>query len=144
MEDKKKKMDADNKALKEDVEDLENALAKADQEKVAQGNQIKTLQDDMAKQEDSIGKLSKEKKNLEEVQQQTVEKLQAEEDKVNHLNKLKTKLEQTLDEVSTFIKLIFMTKYCIKHSLMKDFTLIKANIFFCMIWSSNCKIKITH
>ena len=141
MEEKKKKMDAECKALKEDVEDLENTLAKAEQDKQTKDNQIKTLQDEMAAQDDANAKLSKEKKNLEEAQKKTLEDLQAEEDKVNHLNKLKAKLEQTLDEVSTFccfyiydeIKKKLLTNIDLFNHIYQSYYIFLLIIFFKML-----------
>merc|ERR1712025_794720 len=83
MAEKKKKMDAEIKALKEDVEDLEAALGKAEKEKADKDDEIKNLEDDNANKDDSIAKLSKDKKNLEDEGKNLMEALQAEEDKVN-------------------------------------------------------------
>ena len=86
---------------------------KAEQDKQAKDNQIKTLNTEMARQEESIGKLGKDKKALEETIKKTQEALAAEEDKVNQLNKLKQKLEGSIDEVCSnrrvlcFILLIY-------------------------------------
>lgn len=85
--------------LKKDVEDLELAIQKSEQDKATKDHQIRNLNDEIAHQDELINKLNKEKKNQSEVNQKTAEELQAAEDKVNHLNKVKVKLEQTLDEL---------------------------------------------
>ena len=92
-------MEAEAQGLRNNIEDLETSLAKAETEKNTKDNQIKTLQDEMAAQDEQIAKLQKAGKNLDEQHKKTLEDLQAEEDKVNHLTKLKGKLEATLDEV---------------------------------------------
>ncbi|XP_065215431.1 myosin heavy chain, muscle isoform X25 [Planococcus citri] len=95
----KKKMEQENSGLKKDIEDLELAMQKADQDKATKDHQIRNLNDEIAHQDELINKLNKEKKIQGETVQKTSEELQAAEDKINHLNKVKTKLEQTLDEL---------------------------------------------
>lgn len=85
--------------LKKDIEDLELAIQKSEQDKSSKDHQIRNLNDEIAHQDELINKLNKEKKNQGEINQKTAEELQAAEDKVNHLNKVKVKLEHTLDEL---------------------------------------------
>ena len=99
----KKKLGDECSNLRKDVEDLEQALAKADQEKQNRDQQIATLQGEAQQLDQQIAKVTKEKKAAEEANKKLTEDLQAEEDKVNHLNKLKQKLEANLDEVSELI-----------------------------------------
>lgn len=95
----KKKLEQEVSGLKKDIEDLELAIQKSEQDKATKDHQIRNLNDEIAHQDELINKLNKEKKNQSEVNQKTAEELQAAEDKVNHLNKVKVKLEQTLDEL---------------------------------------------
>ncbi len=95
----KKKLEQEASGLKKDIEDLELALQKTEQDKATKDHQIRNLNDEIAHQDELINKLNKEKKHMQEVNQKTAEDLQASEDKVNHLNKVKAKLEQTLDEL---------------------------------------------
>ncbi|XP_022251923.1 myosin heavy chain, muscle-like [Limulus polyphemus] len=99
MNQNKKKLEGDISALKKEIEDLQLALQKAEQDKATKDHQIRNLNDEIAHQDELINKLNKEKKHLQEVNQKTSEDLQGSEDKVNHLNKVKAKLEQTLDEL---------------------------------------------
>ncbi|XP_037787098.1 myosin heavy chain, muscle-like [Penaeus monodon] len=95
----KKKTDQEIGGLKKDVEDLELAVQKAEQDKSTKDHQIRNLNDEIAHQDELINKINKEKKHLQECNQKTAEDLQNVEDKCNHLNKVKAKLEQTLDEL---------------------------------------------
>jgi len=95
----KKKLEQELSGLKKDIEDLELALQKTEQDKATKDHQVRSLNDEIAHQDELINKLNKEKKHMQEVNQKTAEDLQASEDKVNHLNKVKSKLEQTLDEL---------------------------------------------
>ena len=95
----KKKLEQEASGLKKDIEDLELALQKTEQDKATKDHQIRNLNDEIAHQDELINKLNKEKKHMQEVNQKTAEDLQASEDKVSHLNKVKAKLEQTLDEL---------------------------------------------
>ncbi|XP_064079387.1 myosin heavy chain, muscle-like [Macrobrachium nipponense] len=95
----KKKADQVIQSLKNEVEDLELSVQKAEQDKASKDHQIHTLNDEISHQEDLLNKMNKEKKHLQECNQKTAEDLQVVEDKCNHLNKVKAKLEQTIDEL---------------------------------------------
>merc|ERR1719244_2513554 len=95
----KKKTDQEIGGLKKDLEDLELAMQKSEQDKSTKDHQIRNLNDEIAHQDELINKINKEKKHLQECNQKTAEDLQNIEDKCNHLNKVKAKLEQTLDEL---------------------------------------------
>merc|ERR1719446_1856890 len=86
-------------SIKKDIEDMELALIKSDNEKATKDHQIRNLNDEIAHQDELINKANKEKKNYQETNQKNAEELQVVEDKCNHLNKVKVKLEQTLDEL---------------------------------------------
>merc|ERR1719410_3360199 len=95
----KRTLEEDNVVIKKDIEDLELAIQKLEQEKSNRDHIIRTLNDEIANQDEVINKLNKEKKHLNENAAKAMEDLQAAEDKVNHLNKIKSKLESTLDEL---------------------------------------------
>merc|ERR1712083_853917 len=82
----KKALEGDNVVIKKDIEDLELAIQKLEQEKTNRDHTIRTL--------------NKEKKHLMENAAKSCEDLQASEDKVDHLSKIKQKLEITLDELN--------------------------------------------
>merc|ERR1712129_451195 len=94
----KKTLEADNIIIKKDIEDLEIAIQKLEQEKTNRDHTIRTLNDEIANQDEVINKLNKEKKHVSENAAKSLEDLAASEDKVDHLAKIKAKLEQTLDE----------------------------------------------
>merc|ERR1712218_171205 len=83
-----------------DIEDLELAIQKLEQEKTNRDHNIRTLNDKIANQDEAINKLNKEKKHQSENASKAMEDLQAAEEKVEHLANIKTKLEQTLDELN--------------------------------------------
>merc|ERR1712168_1123763 len=85
--------------VKKDIEDLELAIAKVEQEKANRDHTIRTLNDEIAEQDEVINKLNKEKKHVAENQAKSNEDLVVAEEKVNHLNSIKAKLEETLDEL---------------------------------------------
>ncbi|XP_064079374.1 myosin heavy chain, muscle-like [Macrobrachium nipponense] len=95
----KKKAEQEIGGLKKDLEDLDLAIQKAEEDKATKDQQIQTLNEEIAHQEELISKVNKEKKHLQECNQKTAEDVQAIEDKCNHLNKLKSKLEGQLDEL---------------------------------------------
>merc|ERR1712228_291381 len=96
----KKNLEADNLIIKKDIEDLEIAIQKLEQEKTNRDHTIRTLNDEIANQDEVINKLNKEKKHLGENSAKATEDLQAAEDKVGHLGNIKQKLEQTMDELN--------------------------------------------
>merc|ERR1740131_573940 len=85
--------------VKKDIEDIELAIVKVEQEKGNRDHTIKVLQDEIAEQDEVINKLNKEKKHLSEAQAKSNEDLLAATDKVAHLAGIKDKLEGTLDEL---------------------------------------------
>merc|ERR1711878_117468 len=95
----KKALEGDNVVIKKDIEDLELAIQKLEQEKTNRDHTIRTLNDEIANQDEVINKLNKEKKHLSENASKSLEDLQAAEDKVDHLAKIKAKLDATLDEL---------------------------------------------
>ena len=95
----KKIMESDNVVIKKDIEDLELAIQKLEQEKTNRDHTIRTLSDEIANQDEVINKLNKEKKHMGENHSKAAEDLQVSEDKLDHLSRIKTKLEVTLDEL---------------------------------------------
>merc|ERR1712183_1169402 len=84
-------------AVKKDIEDIELAITKVEQEKGNRDHTIKTLQDEIAEQDEVINKLNKEKKHLSGCQSKANEDLISAEEKVAHLAQVKSQLESTLD-----------------------------------------------
>merc|ERR1712088_521621 len=95
----KKVLEGENVIIKKDIEDIELAIQKLEQEKTNRDHTIRHLNDEIANQDEVINKLNKEKKHVGENSAKANEDLQVAEDKVGHLNKIKSKLEQTLDEL---------------------------------------------
>jgi len=85
--------------VKKDIEDLELAISKVEQEKSNRDHSIRTLNDEIAEQDEVINKLNKEKKHVAESQAKSNEDLVVSEEKVTHLTSIKSKLEETLDEL---------------------------------------------
>merc|ERR1719251_523807 len=77
-------------AVKKDIEDVELAITKVEQEKGNRDHTIKVLQDEIAEQDEVINKLNKEKKHLSATQAKSAEDLIAAEEKVGHLNQVKS------------------------------------------------------
>merc|ERR1711902_48205 len=96
----KKALEQENVVIKKDIEDLELAIQKLEQEKTNRDHQIRSLNDEIANQDEVINKLNKEKKHAGEISSKASDDLQVVEDKVAHMNNIKSKLEQTLDELS--------------------------------------------
>merc|ERR1711892_1416808 len=95
----KKIMEGEISAIKKDMEDLEMASQKLEQEKTNRDHCIRSLNDEVAQQDEVINKLNKEKKMIGDNQSKAFEDLQASEDKVAHLNSIKSKLESTFAEL---------------------------------------------
>merc|ERR1712036_212755 len=95
----KKELEAENMVIKKDIEDLELAIQKLEQEKTNRDHNIRSLNDEIANQDEVINKLNKEKKHVAENNPKAAEDLQSAEDKVSHLNNVKSKLESTFDEL---------------------------------------------
>merc|ERR1712115_221105 len=88
-------------AVKKDIEDIELAITKVEQEKNNRDHTIKTLQDEVSEQDEVINKLNKEKKHLSATQAKSSEDLAAAEEKVAHLPQVKSQLESTLDQMES-------------------------------------------
>merc|ERR1719315_251380 len=95
----KKALEQQNISIKKDIEDLELAVQKLEQEKCNRDYIMRQINDEIASQDEIINKLNKEKKHVGENNCKATEDLQAAEDKVNHLNNIKSKLEQTMDQL---------------------------------------------
>merc|ERR1711915_1078717 len=85
--------------VKKDIEDIELAITKVEQEKTNRDHNIKSLNDEVAEQDEVINKLNKEKKHIAETQSKSNDDLVTAEEKVAHLSSIKSKLESTLDEL---------------------------------------------
>merc|ERR1712109_315372 len=96
----KKSLEGDNLVIKKDIEDLELAIQKLEQEKTNRDHTIRSLNDEIANQDEVLNKLNKEKKHQCENGAKAMEDLQVAQEKVEHLAKIKSKLEQTLDELN--------------------------------------------
>merc|ERR1719328_854728 len=96
----KKELEQENVVVKKDIEDLELAIQKLEQEKTNRDHTIRSLSDEIANQDEAINKLNKEKKHQSENHSKAAEDLQVAEDKLDHLSNIKSKLEQTLDELN--------------------------------------------
>merc|ERR1712190_317330 len=95
----KKVLEGENGVIKKDMEDIELAIQKLEQEKTNRDHTIRHLNDEIANQDEVINKLNKEKKHAAEVSAKANEDLQTAGDKVDHLANIKSKLESTLDEL---------------------------------------------
>merc|ERR1719495_2309931 len=95
----KKALEQQNASIKKDIEDLELAVQKLEQEKCNRDYIMRQVNDEIANQDEIINKLNKEKKHVAENNAKATEDMQAAEDKVSHLTNIKTKLEQTMDEL---------------------------------------------
>merc|ERR1712172_402226 len=96
----KKALEGDNIIIKKDIEDLELAIQKLEQEKTNRDHSIRSLNEEIANQDEVLNKLNKEKKHLGENSAKSMEDLQVAQEKVEHLSKIKGKLETTLDELN--------------------------------------------
>jgi myosin heavy chain 6/7 len=94
-----KRMNGEVAVIKKDIEDLELALQRLEQEITNRDHSIRGLNDEVAQNDEAINKLNKEKKHISDNQAKSSDDLQAAEEKVNHLNSVKSKLESTLDEL---------------------------------------------
>merc|ERR1711892_1289500 len=88
-------------AVKKDIEDVELAILKVEQDKGNRDHTIKVLQDEVAEQDEVVNKLNKEKKHLSATQAKSSEDLVAAEEKVAHLMSVKSQLESTLDQLES-------------------------------------------
>merc|ERR1719450_709300 len=88
-------------AVKKDIEDVELAILKVEQDKGNRDHTIKVLQAEVAEQDEVINKLNKEKKHLSATQAKSSEDLVAAEEKVAHLMSVKSQLESTRDQLES-------------------------------------------
>merc|ERR1711874_697268 len=86
-------------AVKKDMEDIELAILKVEQDKGNRDHTIKVLQDFFFFFFFFFNKLNKEKKHLSATQAKSSEDLVAAEEKVAHLMSIKSQLEATLDQL---------------------------------------------
>merc|ERR1719340_281816 len=112
VEAKKQQMTADRKVMegeinviKKDIEDLDLAFQKLEQEKTNRDHTIRSLTDEVCQQDEVINKLNKEKKMIGDTQAKAYDDLHVAEEKVAHLNDIKAKLESTLDELEGELKM---------------------------------------
>merc|ERR1711993_6309 len=80
----KKVLEGENGIIKKDMEDIELAIQKLEQEKTNRDHTIRHLNDEIANQDEVINKLNKEKKHMGETNAKSTEDLQSAGDKVNH------------------------------------------------------------
>merc|ERR1712098_197634 len=88
-------------AVKKDIEDVELAILKVEQDKGNRDHTIKVLQSEVAEQDEVINKLNKKKKHLSATQAKSSEDLVAAEEKVAHLMSVKSQLESTRDQLES-------------------------------------------
>ena len=99
MQDSRRQLEGDIGSFRKDIEEVEMAVQKAEQEKTNKDHIIRGLNDEIAHQDELINKLNKEKKHAQETQAKASDEMTQAETKVDDLNKIKTKLEVTLDEL---------------------------------------------
>ena len=90
--------------VKQEIRDLEDAVAKSEQSRLEREHQILNMQEELDNQDHIIARLNKEKRQLQEMEQKTAEDLQIAEDKNQHLAKMKAKLGML---AINFITLLF-------------------------------------
>merc|ERR1719461_168115 len=90
----KKALEQENVVIKKDIEDLELAIQKLEQEKTNRDHQIRSLNDEIANQDEVINKLNKEKKHAGETSSKASEDLLSVEEKVAHMSNIKSKLSR--------------------------------------------------
>merc|ERR1719500_1505117 len=78
--------------VKKEIEDIELAVTKVEQEKGSRDHTIKVLQDEIAEQDEVINKLNKEKKHIAETQSKSNDHMVSVGEKVDHLMSVKSKL----------------------------------------------------
>ncbi|CAL4116517.1 unnamed protein product [Meganyctiphanes norvegica] len=98
LDDGKKKVEQNVKALQSDIEESESVLEKTNADIKTKDHQIHNFKQEIAHQSELIATVNKEKKMLQETNQKNAEDVQCIEDKCNHLFMIKGKLEQNLDE----------------------------------------------
>merc|ERR1712008_173886 len=95
----RKVLEQEDVSVKKDIDDVDVAIQKIEQEKTNRDHTIRSLNDEISNQDEVLNKLNKEKKHVSENAAKSLEDLQVAEDKVNLLNQIKNKLESTLDEL---------------------------------------------
>merc|ERR1712158_321325 len=100
----KKVLEQEVVSVKKDIDDVDMAIQKIEQEKTNRDHTIRSLNDEIANQDEVINKLNKEKKHVSENAAKSAEDLTVAEDKVAHLNQIKNKLESTLDELESSLE----------------------------------------
>merc|ERR1719266_1599675 len=95
----KKLLEQETSAIKKDMEDIDIAIQKLEQEKTNRDHTIHSLNDEIANRDEVLNKLNKEKKHAGDNASKSAEDLLVAEEKVSHLTKIKSKLESTLDEL---------------------------------------------
>merc|ERR1712020_361918 len=100
----KKVLEQEVVSVKKDIDDVDMAIQKIEQEKTNRDHTIRSLNDEIANQDEVINKLNKEKKHVSENAAKSMEDLQVAEEKVAHLNQIKNKLESTLDELESSLE----------------------------------------
>ncbi|XP_065826219.1 myosin heavy chain, striated muscle-like [Oscarella lobularis] len=96
----KRKVEAELEQLKLELNELQLANEKLDQEKAAKLSQVNALSDVVKEKDQDIQRLNKGVSTLKVSLEERIKAQQAEEDKAKHLGKMKTKLESQLQEVS--------------------------------------------
>ena len=91
-------------AVKKDIDDVNMAITKVEQEKTNRDHTIRSLNDEIASQDEIINKLNKEKKHIGDNAAKSSEDLAVAEEKVNHLSQIKKKLESTYDELESSLE----------------------------------------
>merc|ERR1719270_1966770 len=99
----KKLLEQECTAVKKDIDDVEMAIQKIEQEKTNRDHTIRSLNDEIANRDEVINKLNKEKKHISENAAKSTEDLQVAEDKFSHLTSVKNKLESTLDDIESSV-----------------------------------------
>ncbi|MPC23537.1 Myosin heavy chain, muscle [Portunus trituberculatus] len=99
----KKKLEYNLHEIRQDLDDMELAMHKAQHAEAAKEQVIQGLKEEINSQEELIKKLKKEKKHLQEMNQKTAEDNQNIEDKCTHLNILKGNLETHLEKLEGFL-----------------------------------------
>merc|ERR1719237_544991 len=95
----RKVMEGEIGIIKKDIEDLDLAFQKLEQEKTNRDHTIRSLTDEVSQTDEVINKLNKEKKMIGDTQAKAYDDLHVAEEKVGHLNDMKAKLEATFDEL---------------------------------------------
>merc|ERR1719454_197872 len=96
----KKLLEQEVVAVKKDIDDVDMAIQKIEQEKTNRDHTIRSLNDEIANQDEVINKLNKEKKHVSENAAKSAEDLTVAEDKVAHLNQINNKLNKEKKHVS--------------------------------------------